>query len=223
MESGKLVKFKIESFKAEDFSGEAVDTFEVMFNPNNYSLKYEVQYKESQGAGDTASPMVYEKIKPQELNFEFLIDGTGTISEKKDVSQTINHFFTVVGYDGEIHRPRYLKLSWGELLVKCVLKSAEVAYSLFKPGGEPLRAKIRASFAEIVEDNLRVAQEDNNSPDLTHMRTVVAGDTLTLMTERIYGDPAYYYQVAEVNQLVNFRKLKVGQRLFFPPIKTLTK
>lgn len=222
MENGELVKFKIEAFTAEDYSGSPVDTFTVMFNPNNYSRKYEVEYHERQGAGDTGSPQVFGKIKPQEYNFEFLIDGTGTAADKVNVNDTILHFLEVTGKnDGDIHRPRYLKLIWGTLLVKCVLKSAEVAYSLFKSDGSPLRAKIRATFSENVEDTLRVAEAGNNSPDLTHMRTVMAGDTLSLMAERIYGDSSYYYQVAEINNLKNFRKLEVGQQLIFPPVKKL--
>lgn len=39
------------------------------------------------------------------------------------------------------------------------------------------------------------------------------------MTQKIYGDPAYYIQIAKVNNLNNFRKLKTGTNLKFPPIK----
>lgn len=220
MANGELVKFKIEAFQEADYSGSPVDTFTVMFNPNNYSRRYEVEYHERQGAGDTGSPQVFGKIKPQEYNFEFWVDGTGTAAEKVDVHDTIQHFLEVTGKnDGDIHRPRYLKLSWGSLLVKCVLKSAEVAYSLFHSDATPLRAKIRATFSENVEDTLRVAEAGNNSPDLTHVKVVKAGDTLPLMANRIYGDPSYYLQVAEINGLLNFRELEVGQRLIFPPIK----
>ncbi|MEM6765026.1 MAG: hypothetical protein AAF824_08820 [Bacteroidota bacterium] len=224
MSNGELVKFKIEAFQESDYEGSPVDTFTVMFNPNNYSQKYEVEYHDRQGAGDTASPQVFGKIKPQEYNFEFLIDGTGTAVDKVDVNETIQHFLEVTGKnDGDIHRPRYLKLSWGTLLVKCVLKSAEMAYSLFNPDGTPLRAKIRAVFSENVEDTLRVAEAGNNSPDLTHIKTVRAGDTLPLMTYRIYGDSSYYLQVAEVNELTDFRKLEVGQKIFFPPVSKVGK
>jgi len=115
----------------------------------------------------------------------------------------------------------YLKISWGKLISKCVLKNAEISYSLFNSDGSPLRAKVKATFSENVEDTLRVAEERNNSPDLTHYRTVTQGDNLPLMSNRIYGDASYYIQVARFNNLSNFRKLEVGQRLLFPPIKNL--
>ncbi|MEM9820862.1 MAG: hypothetical protein AAF985_07310 [Bacteroidota bacterium] len=221
---GELKKFIIEAYTSEDYSGSPEKTFQVMFNPNTYSRKYEVQYEEREGPGDTGSPQVFGKIKPQEYAFDFLFDGTGTATEKVDVHEKIEAFLAVTGKnEGEIHRPMYLKLVWGKLISKCVLKNAEISYSLFNSDGSPLRAKVKATFSENVEDTLRVAEERNNSPDLTHYRTVKQGDNLSLMSERIYGDSSYYIQVARFNNLTNFRQLEVGQRLLFPPIKNLAK
>jgi hypothetical protein len=221
MKTGQLKKMLIEAYTTEDYSGSVVDSFEVMFNPENYSRKYEVEYQDAQGAGDTASSQVYGNIKPQDYEFEITIDGTGVAADKVEVHSIVEHFLEVTGKnDGEIHRPRYLKLSWGKLLLKGVLRSANITFSLFKPDGSPLRAKIRFTIAENVEDTLRVAEADNNSPDLTHQRIVIQGDNLPLMVSKIYDSPFnYYLQVAEFNQLDNFRRLRVGARLLFPPVK----
>lgn len=98
----------------------------------------------------------------------------------------------------------------------------DITFKLFKPDGTPLRATAKAKFKGFVEDNLRIAQENNSSPDLTHVRIVKEGDTLPLMTHRIYGDSKYYLEVAKANQISNFRKLKVGQQIFFPPIEKVS-
>ena len=220
--NGELKKMIIEAYTEADYSGSPVQTFTVMFNPNTYSQKYEVEYEDRQGQGDSGSPQVFGNIKPQEYAFEFLFDGTGTVADKVDVQQTVEEFLEVTGkMDGEIHRPRYLKLAWGSLISKCVLKSAEVTYTLFKPDGYPLRAKAKATFAENVEDALRVAEERKSSPDLTHIRTVRQGDHLSLMSQQLYGDPSYYIQVAAFNKLKNYRRLEVGQKLRFPPIRDI--
>lgn len=220
--SGELKKLLIEAYKEPDYSGSPADTFSVMFNPTSFTRKYEVNYEERQGAGDSSSPQVFNKIKPQEYSFEFLFDGTGTAADEIDVQTTVNRFLTVTGkLDGEIHRPMYLKIAWGALLSKCVLKSAETTYTLFKPDGFPLRAKIKATFAENVEDVLRVAEERKSSPDVTHRRVVREGDHLSLMCHQVYGDPRYYLEVARFNRLKNYRRLVVGQELMFPPIKAM--
>jgi nucleoid-associated protein YgaU len=99
-----------------------------------------------------------------------------------------------------------------------VLKSAEVTYVMFEPDGHPLRAKVKATFSENIEDTLRVAEERKSSPDLTHVHTVKAGEHLSLLAHRYYGDPSRYFQVAQYNGLTNYRRLVPGQRLEFPPI-----
>ncbi len=220
--AGELKKMQIEAYTEADYSGSPVETFTVMFNPNTYAQKYEVEYHDRQGQGDTGSPQVFGNIKPQEYSFEFLFDGTGTAAAPVDVHETVEVFLSVTGkHDGEIHRPRYLKLVWGSLISKSVLKSAEITYTLFKPDGYPLRAKVKAVFSENIEDTLRVAQERQSSPDLTHTRVVKQGEHLSLMCRQIYGRPDYYLQVAAFNELKNFRHLIVGQTLLFPPLKDL--
>lgn len=90
---------------------------------------------------------------------------------------------------------------------------------MFSPQGLPLRAVLKTTFKEYTEDTKRNALENKSSPDLTHVRTVKEGDTLPLMTQRIYGDAKYYLEIAKINGLTNFRKLEPGSELVFPPIE----
>ncbi|NEO87359.1 MAG: LysM peptidoglycan-binding domain-containing protein [Spirulina sp. SIO3F2] len=88
-----------------------------------------------------------------------------------------------------------------------------------KRQGQPTRAELDTSFVGDIEDAERLKQENKSSPDLTHTRTVVPGDTLPLMAQRIYKDPTYYLKLAQANKINNFRKLKAGRTVNFPPIK----
>lgn len=217
--NGELKKMKIEAYKEIEYSS-LVDEFVVMFNPASYNERYEIEYEEAQGQGTTGSTQKFKTIKPQEYSFDFVFDGTGVSGEKKEVTDEVDRFMTVAGkINSEIHRPLFLKISWGELVTHCVLKSADITYDLFKPDGAPLRAKIKAVFAVNMDDTLRTAQEGKNSPDLTHIRTVGAGDTLPLMCHRIYGDCRYYLDVAAINGLTDFRNLAAGTTLTFPPLR----
>lgn len=218
--AGPLKKLTIEAHRQPDYSDGAVETFTAMFNPSSYTRKYELEYQEEQGAGTTGSPQVFGKIKPQDYTFELVFDGTGAVADVKDVHKEVEHFLKVTGkHDGEIHRPFYLLLSWSTLTVKCVLKSADITYNLFKSSGDPLRAKVKAVFSENIEETLRVAQERKSSPDLTHVKQVQDQSTLPLMAHRIYGDSAYYFQLAKANKLRHFRNLETGAVLTFPPVK----
>jgi hypothetical protein len=164
--------------------------------------------------------MNFKKAKPGDLSLTFFIDGTGADGRELKVQEKVEEFQVVTGYNGKIHRANYLKVMWGTLAVKrCVLKSASIAYKLFKPDGVPLRAVITATFTDNSDDKTRMAMAQDESPDLTHIRLVKAGDTLPQMCFNIYGDPRYYLEVAGKNRLDNFRELKPGTRIFFPPIQ----
>jgi len=216
--TGELIKLKIRSFKDAKFS-EKDKVFEVMFNPMEYSLKYNIESDDSQGIGTSGSEPTFNKITPQDLSLDFTIDGTGVTGDKIDVPEKVTEFLDVThNYKGDEHRPRYLIIEWGTLLFKCVLKTASVKYTLFNSDGKPIRAKLSTSFKRFVEDELRAAEEDSSSPDITHMRSVQEGDMLPLMCFKIYGDSTYYLQVAEANELTNFRNLEPGRQIFFPPI-----
>jgi len=125
----------------------------------------------------------------------------------------------LIGMDSEKHSVRHLILHWGTLLFKCVLTTLEVQYTLFNPNGVPIRATATATFKGSIPDLLREAKEKFNSPDLTHVRTVKASDTIFNLCEEIYGDPALYIHVAEANGLTQFRNLQPGITIFFPPIE----
>ncbi len=217
--SGELKKFLIEAYQSAEYEGDPVDTYEVMFNPEKYTLKYEILFQDAQGKGSSGSAQVFDKMKPREFTFEFTIDGTGVSGVDTDVESDVEWFLDVCyKLDGEIHRPRYLKLSWGTLISKCVLKTADVTYTLFKPDATPIRAKINATFSENIEDTKRAAEERKSSPDLTHYRVIKDGDKLPIMAYKMYRDKNYYIQLAKANKLSNFRNLKTEDTLIFPPV-----
>lgn len=143
--------------------------------------------------------------------------------DDKGIEEDLKNFKAAVfDYDGQSHKPNYLKVIWGHLVFDGILTDLTFEYKMFKPNGSPLRAIAKVKFISYIEAEKRAKAEDKKSPDLTHVRTVKAGDTLSLMTHRIYGDPKYYLEVAKANKLTNFRKLTPGQELFFPPLEKVS-
>jgi hypothetical protein len=199
--------------------------FNVRINPESYILNYKVKYSEEQASGTSGDLPKFDKIPPLELGFKFIFDSTGvlpgTTDEEREsgITPQIDHFKkTVFEYVGEKHAPPFLELIWGTFLFKCVLTGMKINYKLFRPDGTPVRALVEGNFKELVEPSQRVAQENDQSPDLTHIRIVKDGDSLPLMCKEIYRDPKYYIEVARVNKIVSFRNLSTGQRIKFPPL-----
>lgn len=237
--SGELIKLRIKAYSDEQFSDEVSEgEFRTLLNPESYTFKYKIEQNDDQASGTSSAAPRFNKALPEDLELEFVFDRTGVITDYgapggsddktfKDegggILDDVEKFKKVIfDYNGDEHKPNYLVISWGTLLFKGTLSEMDITFKLFKSDGTPLRAVARAKFKGFVEDDLRVAIENNSSPDLTHVRIVKDGDTLPLMAHRIYGDSKYYLEVAKTNQITNFRKLTVGQKIFFPPIEKVS-
>jgi len=229
--SGTLQKLQITSYKEATFEeSEKISggEFSVKINPETYALDYKIKYSDDQASGTSGDLPKFDKTEPLSLGFKFIFDSTGALPNTTDeerengIEAEITQFKKVVfDYVGEKHAPPFLELIWGTLLFRCVLTGMKINYKLFRPDGTPVRAEVDASFKELVEPGQRVAQENDQSPDLTHVRNVKEGDTLQLFCKNIYGDTKYYIEVARVNKLISFRNLKAGQRIVFPPLKKI--
>jgi len=220
--ANNVSKLKIFSYPEADRKT-SDDNMEVLVNPESYSQKITVKFSEKQAPGTTAKMPKFSKMEPQKLDFELLFDSTGVINGVKDETNGVEAELAkfkklVLEYKGDKHRPRFLSIYWGTLKFDCCLENLDITYKLFRADGLPLRALAKASFIGSMDDTKRVAKENASSPDLTHVRTVMEGDTLPLMAFKIYGDPKYYIEVAKANGLDDFRELKTGSRIFFPPI-----
>lgn len=221
--TGELRKLSFTAYKDIGFSerNSNVEEFFVMFNPSSVSVKLQVDREEQQGNGSTSSEMRFKAIKPQDYQFEFILDGTGAVTAaKKDIPVEVEKFLKVVySYDGTEHKPNYVMIRYGAVLLKAVLKTVDITYTLFKPDGTPLRAKITVVFTSCVEQNLSEMINNRQSPDLTHLRKITQDQKLVSMAYNIYKSNNYYVEVAKANKLNSFRSLPEGTEVYFPPIE----
>jgi len=217
-DTGELERLVIQAYDEPECNGTPTE-FHAYVNPAEVTHSYEMEYSAASGQGTTAGRMDFNRVKPGDLTLAFFIDGTGANGRPADVQKQVADFKDITGYYGEIHRTRYLRIGWGTLQVKrWVLKSASIAYKLFRHDGVPLRALISATFIETYDDTTRLALEGNTSADLTHLRLVKAGDTLPGLCELVYGEPRMCVEVARANALDDFRRLEPGMQLRFPPL-----
>jgi LysM repeat protein len=228
----------IEPHDKESGNSKAGESFVAQVNPSSMKMSHKIRYNgdgengTENGQSKAVDQLSFKTADPQTLSFELILDGSGVLREKsnneKTVAQQIEKFKqTCYFYKGDIHEPPYVKILWnGESLMKyknksyaARLKSFDITYLKFSPEGEPLRAKINASFVGTMDPKTEVKVKENSSPDLTHQITVKAGDTLPMLCQKVYGDRQMFHEVARVNNLLSFRHIEPGTELIFPPIK----
>ena len=240
---GIIEKMKIEIFGDADLQNQK-DTIYVQLNPDKYSTTKTIVYTEQQPVGSSQNVLNYQSSNSETAAFEFLFDSTGVVpptkkegggmslasiassfvpfnfGQAKSISKELSTFKDLLTeYDGNTHEPPYLKLTWGEFILKGRITSMEVQYYMFNSQGEPLRAIARCSFAGSTTIKLLQEQQKASSPDLTHELIFTMGDRLSVMAEKIYESPDYYTDVAKANGLLSFRDIPTGTKLLFPPIK----
>jgi Contractile injection system tube protein len=224
--TGELAKIYIKAYKGTDLLSPGPDKFIIPVNPDNFSQNLRVEYDTRRGHGDQGTDPRFDSSKPEELRLEFILDGTKTIEGydksmvNKSVKEQVELLLAVVyNLIGNIHRPNFLQVFWGDhLKFPCILSQLEINYTLFKEDGDPLRAKVNATFMNHRPPKEREARARKNSPDLTHRRQVKEGDRLDLMAWKIYDDLNFTLQVAKANRLTTIRNLVPGRELRFPPI-----
>lgn len=227
MADGIKDKLKISTCTVDDVGKITVDggdPFEVMLNPSDYKHSYAIDYCKKGAIGQSGSDAKFSGVKPEEIKFSILLDGTGviagpdaTIKSVKDQLDNLNSI--VYKYDGDKHEPSHVRVLWGSQIFYGRLDSMGIENTLFKPSGEPLRAKIELTFSGFMSKEEQALRANKSSPDMSHLIEVKAGDTLPLLCYRVYKDSSYYTEVARVNNITNFRDIKPGSKLHFPPLR----
>lgn len=200
-------------------------SFTAMLNPSDFKHRREIRYNTRATLGQVGSDTRFSAVQPDTVTFSLLLDGTGVVPVRaedanKEVADHVKALHDVVyKYDGEEHEPDHVRLLWGTLILYGRLQSMSIQYTMFKPSGDPLRAKVDLEFVGFMSTREAELAANRSSPDLSHLVEVRDGDTLPLLCSRIYGDPGYYPEVARHNNLGGFRTLRPGMRLHFPPLE----
>ncbi|MGQ1786263.1 CIS tube protein [Saccharicrinis sp. GN24d3] len=210
---------KIVAFKDPDYSSR-VGEYDLLVNPETYKVTNEQQYSNADTTiGSSAQSAKFKGSGSGLFEILMFFDGTGMISKDKVDDQIKEVKELIYQYNGDIHEPNYLRVYWGtQSLFQGRLKSWKVNYTMLDMDGSPLRAEATATLVASVSAKKKAIEERKSSSDLTHVRTVLDGDNLPLMCHRIYGDSSYYIKVAQHNNLTNFRALKPGIKISFPPV-----
>ncbi|MFT5821018.1 MAG: hypothetical protein ACI8ZM_002267 [Crocinitomix sp.] len=244
--SGKLEKLTILSHELSELD-ESDGTYVALINPDQLVTETSIKFEEKTTKGNKTKQQNFTGTNAPKVSIKFLFDGTGIINQdnheisfslsggiqtqgslfgKKPNGGTVDEQIiafkdVTLKYNKNTHEPKYVTLVYGGWIFEGRLSTLKITYTLFSKEGLALRATGDATFVESVPTALEAKDKDNKSPDLTHVRTVKEGDTLHLMCQTIYKNPKLYLEIARVNKLSNYRKLAVGEKLFFPPIKEL--
>lgn len=210
--SGKLVQAVIQVL---DEQPGPTDVIPVRFNPEEYDLSKSVKYGTKDIAGLSTPVTQFASGDAETLSMELFIDTSEELVDVRALTVLLDRLVTV---DGQLHAPPKCRFVWGSLVFKAVVTQLDKSFTKFLPTGQPVRARVSVTFQEY-----KTAKEQREavplfSPDTTTVREVTGDETLWLIADQEYGDPALWRRIAEANDLANPRDLRAGQRLVVPEL-----
>ncbi len=189
--------------------------FEVMFNPEEYSLNRDNNFA-SQAIPGLSSPLIqFVHGNLRTLDMELLFDTYEKLSDVRLETEKLVHLMEI---DSELHAPPILVVAWSSLQFRCVLTKASQKFILFLSDGRPVRARISASFTEFIDPEHEALQVKRQTADWTKRHTVVQGETLASIAYQYYSDPSQWRSLAVSNRIDNPRALTAGQQLTVPSL-----
>ncbi len=208
----------------ETSPGQFGEVLEALFNPNQITVQKATTWRLKPIAESDTGNSQFLHGEPATLTMELFFD---TYERGEDVRRHTGAIFalTTVQEHGELHRPPLCRLEWGEFSIsdtfQCewVLQSLNQRFTLFLPGGTPVRASLTCTFRQWRSDEYEAKLLKKESVDRAKTRVVRRGDTLSSIAADEYSDPALWRPIADANGIVNPRTLPVGRVLAIPALR----
>ncbi|MBM7868043.1 LysM peptidoglycan-binding domain-containing protein [Heliobacterium gestii] len=197
--------------------GSKSDTeFEVLFNPNEYTLDAQNTYQKKAANGSSAPIVQFTAGDQTTLTMELFYD---TTDKGTDVREETNKVTQLLDVDPDLHHPPICSFVWGSLNFKGLLKSVGPRYTMFLNDGTPVRARLRVTFWSWEGLTKQYQRIPRQSADRTKERQVKSGEPLWLIAHEEYDDPSQWRKIAEANGIDDPRALEPGQKLIVPKLR----
>lgn len=218
-----LVKAKIELLYNDTIDNlpGVGNTFEVQFNPTEYTLTKGAQIAEIGIPGIDSPILQFVRGQNEKLTLDLFFDTTedGMDANASDVRTLTNKIYQLVKMQPTTHAPPRIRFTWGSLSFNAIVESITQKFTLFSPHGIPLRATLSVAFREYKTLEEQIKQLNLQSADHTKRHTVRRGDTLSQIAFKEYGDPAQWRIIADHNAIRNPLVLTPGWELEIPPLE----
>lgn len=191
-------------------AGKEEQVMKVQFNPDTYTLARSTNYMEILPIGREASEgkMQFKNSSFYDFRTTLLFDHYET---KEDVRTEIKKLAAFLGKNTTTHVPDEIIFAWGSFIFSGYLISMSENYIMFHSDGTPIRAKVEISLKGLIQD---VNDSQKRQTKVTEkVERVIGVEQLWEIAQREYNDPSKWRKIAELNGILNPRKIQSAQQL----------
>jgi hypothetical protein len=200
--------------------GPPLGKIDFQFNPKELSITKTAKWerKTSRNRKSAGIPE-FQGAEPCSMTLEMFFDATDKMDSS--VVDAVEKLFRCCVPTDKTHQdqkgvPPWVVFHWGSVAgFTAYLASVAVKYTLFTPGGVPIRGTATVTLKEIAAEP---PKQNPTSGALAARRshTLVAGDTLASVAYAEYGDPTLWRVLAETNGIDDPMRLCPGRTLLVP-------
>ena len=203
--------------------------FDVLFNPTEYSISKSNEWKFEKVTGTAFTPPAFGGGNPRELTLNLLLDASllGKTQHVRGITDQLFRMMEVPGGSSggsSSAAPPFITFTWGsETKFKSVCTSLTVAYKLFRPNGDPIRADVKMTLKQAEPASTASSTGANRGTNPTTranaghgVHTVKDGDSLPSIAYEAYGDATVWRAIADANGVENPLHLRRGRALSLP-------
>jgi hypothetical protein len=195
------------------------------FNPKELSISKSAKWsRDAQKGAKNSGVPEFRGPEPCKLALEMFLDASDT--QDDSVVKTVEQLFsccvpTVDSHQKKKPNPPWVIFHWGGLTsFTGYIHSVTVKYTLFTPGGLPIRGTATINLEEISKEEKK--QNPTSGPLSAHrVHTVLSGDSLASIAWHEYGDPTMWRAIATANHIDDPMRLRAGSSLFVPSVEDL--
>src|SRR5262245_47356340 len=186
------------------------EQFEVMFNPEEYTLNKDNNFAAQNIPGLSGPLLQFVHGNLRTLDMELFFD---TFEQHRDVREQTKKITGLLDINKDLHAPPIVRVSWASLQFRGVLAKARQKFILFLPDGRPVPARLTCTFNEFLDPTREAKEVDRQTSNFTKVHAVMDGETLSAIAGRFYDDPQQWRPIAIANEITNPRDLATGELL----------
>jgi hypothetical protein len=219
-------------FKKAELAIENGDTIPVLFNPTEYTITKTNTWNFKQVQGQSLPPAEFGGGNPRELALTLMLDAS-LLDPSQSIKGVTDKLFKMMEVadgqpaGGSRSMPPFVTFRWGAVdTFKAVCTSLTVAFQLFKPNGDPLRADVKIQLKQAEQASTASSNSANQGTNPTTraiagrgVHTVQDGDSLPSIAYRAYGDATTWRTIAEANGIDDPLSLRRGTALSLPEVE----
>jgi LysM repeat protein len=217
--------------KAKFISLDDNSSFEVQYNPKEFSVNKAVTWEESKSQGQTAGTLQFQKGAPMTATFDLVFDTTADGNQNVQTTW-VNGLLRLTNAEiepatGEAKeldkkRPHALKFQWGNFSMDCVIESVKVSYLMFSSTGDAVRARCSVQLKEWTPPTKGFADATRggrNGLAAVQLVTVKGGETLSQVAA---ANGVSTTALASANGITDAMADCTGQTLIIPSSSSAT-